>query len=160
MAGKSDFSVEEWDLLRQAPLASSMVIAAASPSGPVGLMKESMAASRVVIDSAQNARTPLLQALTQDLKQAMTMPRRPEGGGASAIMESALNTLRQTSELLDRKASPEEADEVKQWLGTIARKTAEAAKEGGFLGVGGTLVSDKEQEALASIGSALGTRAA
>ena len=160
MAGKSDFSVEEWDLLRQAPLMSSMVIVASDPSGPIGLMKESVAASKVMMESAQNAQTPLLRELTQDLTRTMSVPRRPEGAGTCAIMESALNTLRQTSELLDRKASPEEADEIKQWLGTIAQKTAEAAKEGGFLGIGGALVSDKEKEALASIGSALGKRAA
>ena len=36
---------------------------------------------------------------------------------------------------------------------------AEAAKEGGFLGFGGTQVSEKEQAALSQLGAALGVRA-
>ena len=56
--------------------------------------------------------------------------------------------------------SPAEADEFKQWLMTIANRTAEAAKEGGFLGIGGTQVSDKEKAGLAALATALGVSAA
>jgi hypothetical protein len=55
--------------------------------------------------------------------------------------------------------SPAEADEFKQWLMTIANRTAEAAKEGGFLGIGGTQVSEKEKTELAALASALGVSA-
>ncbi len=55
--------------------------------------------------------------------------------------------------------SPAEVDEFKQWLMTIANRTAEAAKEGGFLGIGGTKVSDKEKTELATLASALGVSA-
>ena len=37
----------------------------------------------------------------------------------------------------------------------VAQRSAEAAKEGGFLGIGGTLVSKQEQQALSEIGAAL-----
>ncbi|HEY7094786.1 MAG TPA: hypothetical protein VH393_16505 [Ktedonobacterales bacterium] len=56
--------------------------------------------------------------------------------------------------------SPAEADEFKQWLMTIANRTAEAGKEGGFLGIGGTRVSEKEKTELAALASALGASAA
>jgi hypothetical protein len=56
--------------------------------------------------------------------------------------------------------SPAEADELKQWLMTIANRTAEAGKEGGFLGIGGTRVSEKEKTELAALASALGVSAA
>ena len=56
--------------------------------------------------------------------------------------------------------SPAEADEFKQWLMTIATRTSEAAKEGGFLGIGGTKVSEKEKAELATLASALGVSAA
>jgi hypothetical protein len=55
--------------------------------------------------------------------------------------------------------SPAEADEFKQWLMTIATRTSEAAKEGGFLGIGGTKVSEKEKTELAALASALGVSA-
>jgi len=55
--------------------------------------------------------------------------------------------------------SPAEADEFKQWLMTIATRTSEAAKEGGFLGIGGAKVSEKEKTELAALASALGVSA-
>ena len=54
--------------------------------------------------------------------------------------------------------SPADAQEFRTWLMSIARKAAEAAKEGGFLGIGGTQVSASEQAALAQLGTALGVR--
>lgn len=155
MAEKSDFSIEEWELLRQAPFMSSMMIAAASPSGPVGLMKEVAAATRVIADAAQSAETPLVKAVSTDLKQVFALPKRSDGANASMAQDLALNTLKRTADVLERKASPEEASEFKQWLTTIAQQTAEAAKEGGFLGFGGVLVSEKEQAALGAIKSVL-----
>jgi glutathione S-transferase len=157
MAGKSDFSAEEWNMLRQGPFMASMLVIAASPSGPAGLKKEMAAANRVIAEAAYSARTPLLQSLGQDLKQTSSFPWLDEGH--RSFHDMAVAILKQVCGLLERKASPEEADEMKQWLNTIARRTAEAAKEGGFLGVGGTLVSDQEQEALDTIKSALDSRA-
>jgi hypothetical protein len=55
--------------------------------------------------------------------------------------------------------APAEAQEFKMWLMSIARKAADAAKEGGFLGFGGTQVSEQEQRALSELGSALGVSA-
>jgi hypothetical protein len=55
--------------------------------------------------------------------------------------------------------SPAEADEFKEWLVTIATRTSEAAKEGGFLGIGATRVSEKEKTELAALASALGVSA-
>jgi len=158
MAEKSDFNVEEWDLLRQSPFMASLVIAAASPNGPIGLLKEVSAATKVISEAAGSAKAPLVKAVAQDLKQVLSLPlpKRPEDAGASMAQDLALNTLRRTSEVLGKKASPEEAAEFKQWLSTIAQRTAEAAKEGGFLGFGGALVSEKEQAALGAIKLVLG----
>jgi hypothetical protein len=40
-----------------------------------------------------------------------------------------------------------------------AKRVAEAAREGGFLGFGGTLVSEREQEALEELAGKLGVPA-
>ena len=56
--------------------------------------------------------------------------------------------------LLDAKA-PADAAAFKSWLQSIAQHTAEAAKEGGFLGFGGVQVSDAEKATVAEISSAL-----
>ena len=55
--------------------------------------------------------------------------------------------------------SPAEADEYKQWLTSLAQKTAEASKEGGFLGIGGVQVSKEENAAVNELSTALGLSA-
>ena len=68
----------------------------------------------------------------------------------------ALDACRTLATIMDRKASRDEADGVKRWLVMIAQRVAEAAKEGGFLGVGGTRVSRAEVAAIRDVASALG----
>jgi hypothetical protein len=46
-----------------------------------------------------------------------------------------------------------------QWVFTAAQKAAEAAREGGFCGIGGTAVSDAEKAALATLKTVLGVKA-
>jgi hypothetical protein len=58
------------------------------------------------------------------------------------------------SALLDAKG-PGDAAAFKSWLQSIAQHTAEAAKEGGFLGFGGVQVSEAETATLAEIRAAL-----
>ena len=159
MSGKSDFSADEWDLLRSSPLMASLLVVAASPSGPVGLVQESSAAGRLVMEAAGNAQTPLLKALAEDMMKTMAIPRPPAGATPAQVQEAAAEILRRTSALLATKATPEETNEIKEWLAKVAQSTAEAAKEGGFLGIGGVLVSDQEKAALATLHDALGLAA-
>ena len=57
--------------------------------------------------------------------------------------------------LLANKA-PADAVAYKTWLAGIAKAVAEAAPEGGFLGFGGTQVSDAEKATVGDIATALG----
>ena len=138
---------------------AGILVVAASPSGPVGLVKESAAVSKMVLDAAVTAKTPLLKALAEDMKSSMSIPKPPAGATPAAVQDAAAEILRRTSDLLGTKATPEEAEEVKQWLAKVAQATAEATKEGGFLGFGGVLVSDEEKVALAKVNSTLGLAA-
>jgi hypothetical protein len=156
MSTKSDFSADEWDLLRTAPLMASIIVVAASPSGPVGLIQESTAAGKMIIQTAQSAQTPLLKALAEDLTQHMSIPKPPPAATPDKVQAAASEILKRTSALLAQKATPEETAEIKQWLAKVAQATAEATKEGGFLGFGGIVVSDQEKTALTAVNSALG----
>jgi hypothetical protein len=94
------------------------------------------------------------------MKSTLAIPKAPPGASPKAVQDAATEILRRTSELLSKKATTEEATELKQWLATIAQKTAEATKEGGFLGFGGTLVTEEEKAAVAKVNSTLGLAAA
>ena len=69
------------------------------------------------------------------------LPKDQEGARAALI-----NSCKQAADVVAQK-SPAEAKEYKRWLVLLAQKTAEAAKEGGFLGIGGTRVSEAETTA-------------
>jgi hypothetical protein len=159
MSGKADFSVDEWDLLRSAPLMASVLIVAASPSGPLGIVKESAAAGRMILQAGSTAQTPLLKTLAEDLRAKMSIPTPPAGAMPVQIQAASAEILKRTSDLLAQKATPEEATEFKEWLVKVAQATAEATKEGGFLGFGGTLVSEEEKAALVTVHQALGLAA-
>jgi hypothetical protein len=72
------------------------------------------------------------------------------------VKKTALEALKAAAALLDAKATPDEAAEIKSWLYDVSVKAANAAKEGGFLGFGGTRVSEKEKAALQEIAGILG----
>ncbi len=72
------------------------------------------------------------------------------------VKTPALAACRAAAELLARKATPAEAEAFGRWALSVGHHVAEAAKEGGFLGIGGTLVSEKERATLDELSSALG----
>ena len=74
------------------------------------------------------------------------------------IKARCVETLGQARAVVDAKA-PDDAPTFKEWLREISQHVAEAAKEGGFLGIGGVLVSEAERATLTEISSALGLAA-
>lgn len=84
-----------------------------------------------------------------DLKEKLT------GGKPADIKAKCVDTLRQVSALVDSRA-PGDAAAFKGWLRQISQHVAEAATEGGFLGIGGVAVSETEKATLAEISGALG----
>ena len=105
MSGKADFTVDEWDLLRSSPLMASMLVVAASPSGPIGLVQESSAAAKTILQTVGSAETPLLKALSEDVTQTMAVPKPPPGATPGQVQEAAAEILRRTSALLTTKAT-------------------------------------------------------
>ena len=163
MTNKASFTPDEWKLLSQAPTMAGLVVVAASPSGPLGVIQESIAVGKILADAkVHSSSSELLNALVADLatpegRQAM-QPTELRGKSADQIKSYALDACRKAAALLDQKA-PGESPAFKRWLQTIGQKVSEAAKEGGFLGVGGTQVSEQETTALTDLRKSLGIAA-
>lgn len=153
MASKSDFTVDEWDLIRRVPLLTGMVVMVASPSGPIGIFKESAAASQMLREGLASADTELMQVLAEDLKSHWSIEQISEDPGE--VRNIGLAACREVSTLLRNKANEAEAIEYKAWLVAIARRVASAAREGGFLGFGGVDVTEAELSAIDQIEVAL-----
>ncbi len=71
------------------------------------------------------------------------------------LLSQVLNDCKTASEILQAKATPQEAEEYKKWTLNIAESVAKAAKEGGFLMFGGTQISDGEKKLFTEIAEAL-----
>jgi hypothetical protein len=162
MTDKSNFSPEEWKLLLESIMMAGIAVTAAEPSGLWGMLKESFAAGseliKVKMDSASN---PLIKAVVADFDTAQGrstardgLHEQFKGKKAAEIKARCIETLRQVAGVLDAKA-PADAAAFKNWLRQISQHVAEAAKEGGFLGIGGVPVSEAEKATLAEISSAL-----
>jgi hypothetical protein len=152
MTTKADFTEEEWERLGRAPLVAGMAISIADPGGPFETLKETSAALRTVVEAAQTGgHGDLVRALAADVAAKAQHRQNPLAGfsakGANA-REAILDELRAVYALLVEKTTPEELEEYREWLKTASQQAALAAKEGGFLGIGAQLVSEREQQML------------
>ena len=149
MQGGQPFTPEEWAIIEEAPLlAGARVIAAESG----GTLREGFAI-RQVYEAAREMRgeSALLDALVED-SPSVDLQHAKEGDPVAAsdyALRTALTTLQQ-------KLPPEEVDHYKGFVLAVAQTAAEANREGGFAGIGGEEVSEREQAALDEIHALLG----
>jgi hypothetical protein len=160
MSTKNDYSAEEWKAIAAAPVAAGLFISLSDAGGPVGSAKEALAVGRAITESAASG-PEIVKALADSIRSAGDRPELPEvPKGDRATMKAALLSQLTTAATAVASKSPAEADAYNMWLYSVATKVSEAAKEGGFLGFGGTLVSDEEREGLRQLAETLGVRPA
>ena len=156
MSKQSDYTPEEWKAITVAPMLAGLVVSVSDLSGPVGTLKEAFAVAKAVAETDTNTSSELIRILAEGMKtwggrpDIPELPKDQEGARAALI-----NSCKQAAAVVAQK-SPSEEEEYKRWLVLLAQKTAEAAKEGGFLGVGGTRVSEAEATALKDLAATLG----
>jgi hypothetical protein len=159
MTTKADFTDEEWARLERAPIVAGMAITLADPGGPIEAVKETMATMRTVAEAAkEGGRGELVDAVAQSVSEKAKQRQSPLGDfkprGALAG-EEILEELRAANRLVTQKATPDEATAYREWLLAAAKRAAEAAKEGGFLGFNAKRVSEGEQKMLDKLGEVL-----
>jgi hypothetical protein len=163
MATKANFTPDEWKSLLQSPLLVGIAVSAADPSGLIGMLKESMASARAVVQAQADPNADeLVKAVAGDFETSEGRGLAQDGlktllaGSKPAdIAAKAVDAMHALSALLDAKA-PADATAYKTWLSHVANEVAEAAPEGGFLGFGGAKVSEAEKASVAQIAAALG----
>ena len=163
MATKTSFSREEWNRILESVMLSGMAVTAADPSGLFGVLKESMATGRTLLAAkADPSSNELIKAVVSDFESGegrqaarTQVQSRLKGVAVGEMKNQSIAALREISQLLDSKA-PSDAAGFKTWLHHIAENAAEASAEGGFMGFGGTQVSEAEKATLAELSKALG----
>jgi hypothetical protein len=152
MTSKASFNAEEWATVVEGPVYAGMRVIAADRGGT---LRESMALGRVYREArAAQGRSEFLDELVKS-PPAIDPDRLKEAGGDLPTV--AAERLRQAMRIVESKVTPEEADDYKRFVMTVAQAVAAAHKEGGFLGMGGKQVSEAEDRALDEISIALGS---
>jgi hypothetical protein len=150
MTKKADFNADEWSTLVEAPVLAGMRVVTA---GRGGTIRETMAMGKIYAAARQQqGESELLDDLISS-PPAMD-PKRV--GSTGDVKGAAEERLREAVSILEAKATAEERDAYKSFVVTLAEAVAGAHKEGGFMGIGGTPVSEDEQKALDEIAATLG----
>jgi hypothetical protein len=161
VTSSADFNEREWARLGRAPLVVGLAISFADPGGPIEAVKESSAALKTVAEAARDGGFgELVQAVAQDVVAKARRRENPMGAfrpDRRNPLPEILDELRGVNALLLQKATPDEVAEFREWLRSAAQRTALAAREGGFLGIGGERVSEREQQMLDTLGEIFGT---
>jgi hypothetical protein len=156
MLAKDAFTTEEWATFSKAPFLISLAIGVADASGPFGMVKEGAALARAVQGALDGSSGEVAKQVASTMKENRPKTADLVGDAKTPadVGTNATEALKSAVALVASKDAAE-ATSFKTWLADMAQHVAEAAKEGGFLGIGGTAISADEQKALDAIKLAL-----
>ena len=161
MTTKADYTEEEWNELVQAPITAGLMVmmSDAHVTSMMGEMKGMM--KGMINQPLPEGAQELVGSLIEDIKAKSENKEKMEqpdmkGKDPDTVMADMLGQLGSVASLLDEKCPEDEATGFKQWIMGVAETTAEAGREGGFLGIGSVRVSDKEKAAMQKISQTLG----
>jgi hypothetical protein len=150
MAGKADFTPDEWATMQRAIVGAPLLVAV-SDGGTSDLRLELHAIGEKLAEARAGHGSELVQGLA-DIGGAQTgfhgKMRRAEVEGP------ALDSLRAAVATLESKA-PDELDSFRYFVLDLAKATAAAARSGPFA-LTGPLVSEREAAAVDRIKAAIG----
>jgi hypothetical protein len=149
---KARFTDDEWKDIRLAPVAATFYVVSASPSGIAGVSKEVIAGGDALKELVKQAvPTSLVDVAFGSDEPKLEWDGALDDTNARATM---LGILRAAAAAVKGK-SPVDSRAFSDTIVAVSRKVAEASKEGGFLGIGGTRVSQQEEQAIGEITAAL-----
>jgi len=145
MTGKADFSPEEWETVVQGPPTAGMIVLTAQRGGT---FRETLSIAKAYAEARkQHGESELLDEIVSSRPEL----DRTRYHSFEELRENGLQHLRSAVELLGQKATTDEVDAYKRFVLDLARKVAEAHREGE------TSVSEAEQAALDELAATLGT---
>jgi hypothetical protein len=144
MTDKSDFTEQEWDTVLKGPPAAGTIAATAAKGGT---FKESFAIAKSYAEARQqHGASELLDAIVS----AKPEVEHHMYHSYDELKQAGLEQLRDAVGVLASKATPDEVDDYRRFVLTLADHVANAHREDGMA------VSGGEQAAIADITAALG----
>lgn len=175
MFNRDSFTIEEWAQIISVPASVGALVVTADPSGPMGLIGEFRAIMNTMKEyvDAHATDTPLMAGLKEYMttkptdeeeaqmkawaQQQQDEMKANKPQNAEEMKERIHGNIDEAFAMLQAKGATEtDITSFKTMLYTVAEAVANASKEGGFLGIGGVLVSEAEKSVLAQIKAELG----
>jgi hypothetical protein len=144
---ESKFSQDEWQTIRAGPASAGTLVMASSLSGLTGLLAETQAIALTLRELGLASQSAFVRELLHPTQAPAAAPREAFKSLEDA-RENLLNRVRQAAFLVDSRVAADDALEYKKLMMSVAERTAAAALEGGFLGLGGVQVSETERAVL------------
>ena len=146
MTTKAAFSRDEWTSVLEGPPSAGLIVVMAARGG---MFRETMAMSKAYIEArAMHGQSELLD----EIVAAKPKADHTRYHSHEELKDTGLQHLRTAVALLETKATPEEVDEYRRFVLTLAKKVAAAHREHG------QRVSPAEAEAIEQVADALGTK--
>jgi hypothetical protein len=143
MTKKTDFDQQEWDLIAEGPATAGMIVIRAEGGGT---FRETIALAHAYADARkQHGQSELLDEIVS------VKPKFERYDSSEELHEEGMQRLRDATAALESKATPDEIESYRGFVLALAKRVAEAHKEGG------ERVSQAEQSALDEIESTLGS---
>ncbi len=143
MTGKADFTEQEWKSVLEAPPSAGLIVLTAQRGGT---FRETLAIAKSYAEARQqHGQSELLDEIAS-AKPAMDHTRYHS---PDELRQHGLQHLRDAVALLEQKATPQEVDDFRHFVVTLAQNVANAHREGDVA------VSDAERAAVEEITAAL-----
>jgi hypothetical protein len=151
VAGENDFTSDEWLIMRKAMM-SAGVLVSVSEGGKDDMISEMLAVSEQIWAARRTHPSQLVRELASIRR---FQPGYQRGMSLVQFEADSLEAIRAATAIVAAKA-PLDMPAFSAFLIGLAEAAANAHREGGFMGVGGTLVSEAEASAIAKVKAALG----
>jgi hypothetical protein len=149
MTGKADFTAEEWDVIAEGPTSAGMIVSTAERGGT---FRETFAMAKAYTEARKEHGD---SALLDELVSSKPKMDHTRTHSAEELREHALQRVRDAIGVLEQKATPEEVEDYRRFVVSLANRVAEAKTEKGDQSTG-----DAETAAIAEITEALGSLSA
>jgi hypothetical protein len=143
MTSKADFTDEEWRLILEAPPSAGMIVVTAQRGGS---FRETIAMAKAYVEARQQHGN---SQLLDDIVAAKPERDHTHSHSTDELKQHGLQHLRDSVALLEKKATPDEVNEYRQFIVHLSEKVAAAHREHGHD------VSDAERTAIDEITNAL-----
>ena len=146
MTHRADFSDEEWETISEGPPGAGLLVSTAQRGGS---FREAFSIAKAYTEARrQHGESELLD----ELVSAKPEVDRTRYGSREELEQATLQRLSDAIALLEQKATPDEVEDYRGFVVSLAERVAAAKEEGD------EPVSDAERQAIDEIATAVGAQ--